>query len=112
MWRPLALSAAPSSVTSFARSMAATGRLVRAGAAPASACYVARMLTDRAGLPAEELAQLTTRITGHPTLGHVVRDWATSTPPRAVLDVVTQDEYTHDIILVYRDEIHLVYDTT
>lgn len=70
------------------------------------------MLTDRAGLPAEELARLGTRIAGHSTLGDVVRDWATAQPPRPVLDVITQDEYTHDIILVYRDEIHLVYDTT
>lgn len=70
------------------------------------------MLTDRAGLPADELAQLTARVAGHPTLGHVVRDWASGTPPRAVLDVITQDEYTHDVVILYRDQIHLVYDTT
>lgn len=70
------------------------------------------MLTDRAGLPAGELAQLTARIAGHTTLGHVVRDWATGQPPRPIADVITQDEYTHDVIIAYRDEIHLVYDTT
>lgn len=75
-------------------------------------CYGAAMLTDRAGLPADELAQLTTRIEGHRTLGHVVRDWATVQPPRPLVEIVTQDEYTHDVIYAYRDSIHLVYDTT
>lgn len=70
------------------------------------------MLTDRAGLPADELSQLRLRVTGHPTLGHVIRDWATARPPRPIAEIVTQDEYTHDIIIVYRDDIHLVYDTT
>lgn len=82
------------------------------GASRPPACYGAIMLTDRAGLPVDELATLTRRVDGHSTLGHVVRDWATAQPPRPVADVVTQDEYTHDVIIPYRDEIHLVYDTT
>ena len=69
-------------------------------------------LIDRAGLPAEELARLTARVAGHPTLGHVVRGWAAERPPRLIVEVITQAEYTHDVILPYRDEIHLVYDTT
>jgi len=70
------------------------------------------MLTDRAGLPADELARLTARLAGHSTLGHVVRDWASATPPRPIVEIVTQDEYTHDVIIHLRDELHLVYDTT
>ena len=70
------------------------------------------MLIDHAGLPADELAQLTARIADHTTLGHVIRGWAAERPPRLVVDVITQDEYTHDVIFPYRDELHLVYDTT
>lgn len=29
-----------------------------------------------------------------------------------LIDRVGQDEYTHDVILPYRDQLHLVYDTT
>ncbi len=77
-----------------------------------AACYGAAMLTDRAGLPADELAQLTTRIAEHRILEHVVRDWGRGQPPRPIVGVITQDEYTHDVIIAYRDDIHLVYDTT
>lgn len=70
------------------------------------------MLIDRAGLPAGELARLAAIVAAHPTLGHVVRGWAAERPPRLILEIVTQDEYTHDVILPYRDGLHLVYDTT
>jgi hypothetical protein len=70
------------------------------------------VLIDHAGLPADELAQLTARVAAHTTLGHVVRGWATERPPRLIVEIITQDEYTHDVILPYRDELHLVYDTT
>ena len=33
-------------------------------------------------------------------------------PPRLIVDVITQAEYTHDVVVPYRGEIHLVYDTT
>jgi hypothetical protein len=45
-------------------------------------------------------------------LGDVVRWAARQRPPRAIADIVTQDEYTHDVILAYRDALHLVFDTT
>jgi len=70
------------------------------------------MLIDRAGLTADELARLTALVADHGTLGHVVRGWAAERPPRLIVEIVTQDEYTHDVIICYRDEIHLVYDTT
>lgn len=70
------------------------------------------MLLDRVGLPADELARLTATVAAHTTLGHVVRGWAAERPPRLIVEIVTQDEYTHDVIVPYRDALHLVYDTT
>jgi hypothetical protein len=42
--------------------------------------------------------------------------WAAAKPkadvhPRIVAEVITQDEFTHDVIVPYR-EVFLVYDTT
>jgi hypothetical protein len=33
-------------------------------------------------------------------------------PPLIVAEVITQDEYTHDVLLPYRDARWIVYDTT
>jgi len=42
--------------------------------------------------------------------------WAFSSPgdfePTVVVDVVVQDEFTHDVIVPWRDGLVLVYDTT
>ena len=42
--------------------------------------------------------------------------WAFSSPgdfePTIVVDVVVQDEFTHDVIVPWRDGLVLVYDTT
>lgn len=68
------------------------------------------MLTDRVGLDPATLAALAAVVAEHRTLAEVVR-WcgARRSPP---LDVVTQDEYTHDVIVHYEGRLHLVYDTT
>lgn len=33
-------------------------------------------------------------------------------PPRAVSNIVTQDEYTHDVIVPWSERLVLVFDTT
>lgn len=33
-------------------------------------------------------------------------------PPRSITDVVTQDEYTHDVVVRWSDAVFLVFDTT
>ena len=42
--------------------------------------------------------------------------WAFSSPgdfePTVVVDVVVQDEFTHDVIVLWRNGLVLVYDTT
>ena len=54
-------------------------------------------------------------IANHKGLADVLA-WAATKPrsdvhPRTVAEVITQDEFTHDIIVPYRD-VFLVYDTT
>jgi hypothetical protein len=44
-------------------------------------------------------------IAGHRTLEDVIRF-------RLPIDVVVQDEFTHDVVVLWRDSIHVVYDTT
>ena len=33
-------------------------------------------------------------------------------PPLTMQDSVTQDEFSHDILVSYRDQLYLVYDST
>jgi hypothetical protein len=69
-------------------------------------------VSDHAGVAAEVLAAVRRVAADQRTLGDVL-DWcrAHGLPPRWP-EVVTQDEYTHDVIVPYRDALYLVYDTT
>lgn len=51
-------------------------------------------------------------LSGHVTLERAVRHWLSRTPPVDVTDVVTQDEFTHDVIVVLPDRRAVVYDAT
>ena len=46
------------------------------------------------------------------TLAQVLAWTRTSSPPRPVSCIVTQDEYTHDVVVPLDREIFLVFDTT
>ena len=68
-------------------------------------------LIDYAQLDAAERDVLARAIAAHTTLEQAL-DWArTLTPPRAVESVLTQDEYTHDVVIPYGSR-YLVYDTS
>ena len=61
---------------------------------------------------ASVLPQLEPQLREQRTLGDVLA-WARSQqPPRAVTEIVTQDEYTHDVVLMYDERVYLVFDTT
>jgi hypothetical protein len=61
---------------------------------------------------ARDLARFRLALRDLHTLGPVL-DWLRAQdPPRAVGDVVTQDEYTHDVIVPWSDRLVLVFDTT
>jgi hypothetical protein len=67
---------------------------------------------NRAGLKEEEFL----RLEGVLTHQHSVRDaldWLRrQVPPLTMQDVVTQDEFSHDILVSYSDQLYLVYDST
>ena len=72
-------------------------------------------ITNLAYLPNEEFAELETELAKHKTLGRVLT-WASSKPngnflPQIVAEVITQDEFTHDVVIPYKN-LFLVYDTT
>ncbi len=69
-------------------------------------------LTD---LPDEEFAKLKNEMVNHKTLGQVL-SWAKTKKksdflPQIIAETITQDEYTIDVIISFRD-LFLVFDTT
>ncbi|MEO8199270.1 MAG: hypothetical protein ABI679_02005 [Gemmatimonadota bacterium] len=67
---------------------------------------------DYVGLLLPARAEILSVVAGHETLEQVLA-WALSQkPPIHIDEILTQDEYTHDVVLPYRDGRYLVYDTT
>ena len=67
-------------------------------------------------LPPETLAQIEAELCDQKNLKEVMK-WALTGPtgsflPQVVAEVVVQDEFTHDVIIPWRDGLVLVYDTT
>lgn len=68
-----------------------------------------------ANLSEREFTTLEKELVKHRTLRHVLT-WANLQPkgdflPQVVAEVITQDEFTHDAIIPYKN-LFLVYDTT
>lgn len=76
-------------------------------------------LLDHAGLADADRDALCALVATHRTLADVLRWAANQSPPIRLGDIVTQDEYTHDVLLplataASRDAspLWLAYDTT
>ena len=68
-------------------------------------------LLDYAGLEKESHAELQRAVADHTTLERAL-DWGRrQQPPLSVETILTQDEYTHDVLVPYGGR-YLVYDTT
>ena len=63
-------------------------------------------------VPADVLAQLEPALREQRTLGDVLTWTRSQQPPRAVTEIVTQDEYTHDVVLEQAGRPYLAFDTT
>ena len=63
-------------------------------------------------LPGDTGARLQGMLKGMRTLEDVLAWARVQRPPATFIDAITQDEYTHDIVLRYRDDVYLVFDTT
>jgi hypothetical protein len=69
-------------------------------------------LHDLAALPDRERARLQEQVDRLRTLADVL-DWAQSRePPVTAPEVITQDEYTHDVLVPVRAGRYLDFDTT
>ena len=67
-------------------------------------------LHDSAGLPGAEAAALRGRVAAQPTLADVLRWAAAQSPPVSIAEIVTQDEYTHDVLIELEPRLCLVFD--
>ena len=63
-------------------------------------------------IPADIVARAEAALTHHVTLADVLRWAREQVPPRAVAEIVTQDEYTHDVVLPFDGEYFLAFDAT
>jgi hypothetical protein len=73
-------------------------------------------VVNHANLLPEQISQIERELSGQQNLNDVMK-WALSQPkgvfiPSVVANVIVQDEFTHDVIIPYRDGLVLVYDTT
>jgi hypothetical protein len=73
-------------------------------------------LLNHANLPANVIAEIERELSGQENLQGMMK-WALCHPPgtflpEVVAKVVLQDEFTHDVIVPWRDGLVLVYDTT
>ena len=73
-------------------------------------------IANYADLSADQLAEIEGELSGQQNLGDVMK-WALAHPPgvftpTVIAGVVVQDEFTHDVIVPWRDNLVLVYDTT
>jgi hypothetical protein len=67
---------------------------------------------DRVGLATGELSALASELTPLGSL-HALLQWGLRRdPPIELLDVVVQDEFTHDVVMRWSEGLFLVFDTT
>ena len=63
-------------------------------------------------IPARELSRFGLALRGLRNLGTVLEWLRVQEPARLVSDIVTQDEYTHDVIVPWGERLILVFDAT
>jgi hypothetical protein len=84
---------------------------------PTEAMEVARVDTpvpveNRARLSPEDFTRLATVLASQHSMKHTLEWLLSHQPPPAPSDIITQDEFSHDILVAYRGELYLVYDST
>ena len=71
---------------------------------------------NRASLSPEQFTPIEAELKNHRSLLDVIK-WARKQPPGTLLpeiiaDLVVQDEFTHDIVVPWRDGLFIVYGST
>jgi hypothetical protein len=73
-------------------------------------------VVNYANLSAEQLAVIEGELSGQQNLNDAMK-WAFAHSPgvfipTVISEVIVQDEFTHDVIIPWRDNLVLIYDTT
>jgi hypothetical protein len=69
-------------------------------------------LIDRARLSEALFRDLQRAVSGHASLERVLEWGRTQAPVRRVEEIVTQDEFTHDVLVPLDPPLYLAYDVT
>ena len=69
-------------------------------------------VTGVGSIPPELLARAADSFAARHTLADVLQWARDQQPPRQVSEIVTQDEYTHDVVLPFDGRHFLVFDAT
>ena len=70
------------------------------------------LATAVGSVPATLVARAQAALAHHVTLADVLRWAREQVPPRAVAEIITQDEYTHDVVMPFEGEYFLAFDAT
>ena len=74
---------------------------------------VRHVVVEAAGdIPNRELSRFRIALRDLRTLGPVLEWLRAQDPPRIVREIITQDEYTHDVIVPWGERLVLVFDAT
>lgn len=69
-------------------------------------------IENRAGLPPEDFGAIAQALSSQCSIRHAIDWFARHNPPLVPADMVTQDEFSHDILVAYPGGLWLVYDST
>jgi hypothetical protein len=69
------------------------------------------VLAER-GVGAADVDRVRSLVCSHRTLGDLLAWMPTRHPPLAIAEIVTQDEYTHEVVLALDERLWLAYDVT
>ncbi len=70
------------------------------------------LLINHARLPDATFRDLQGMVAGHASLDRVLEWGRTQTPARRVEEIITQDEFTHDVLVPLDNSQYLAYDVT
>jgi len=73
---------------------------------------VSVLLINHARLPDATFRDLQATVAGQATLERVLEWGRTQTPARGVEEIITQDEFTHDMLVPLDNSQYLAYDVT
>jgi hypothetical protein len=69
-------------------------------------------VTSAGVIAPSEIAEFHRELKEQRTLGDVLAWLRAQNPPRSVTDILTQDEYTHDVVVQWSDKRYLAFDAT